>query len=198
MDRENTVIRPIETYYRGYRFRSRLEARWAVFLDHLVGEGNWEYEPEGFSLGNGSYYLPDFRVRCYGKRGKIGDEWFYLYIEVKGQMSEVDASKIDVFSGGYPVLVVGRIPEEGTCFDAEALKAYDGMDGSIVCPFNYSTIDYDYYAAFPAADECGRFYLAGDDCNYIHPEDKARVEAAYAAARQARFEYGESPEADAC
>lgn len=28
-------IKPIETKYKGYRFRSRLEARWAVFFDAL-------------------------------------------------------------------------------------------------------------------------------------------------------------------
>jgi hypothetical protein len=28
-----TQIRAIETRYKGYRFRSRLEARWAVVLD---------------------------------------------------------------------------------------------------------------------------------------------------------------------
>jgi hypothetical protein len=51
-------IKAIETYYRGYRFRSRLEARWAVFLDAL--EVPFEYEPEGYDLGDGIYYLPDF------------------------------------------------------------------------------------------------------------------------------------------
>ena len=40
-------IKPIETYYNGYRFRSRLEARWAVFFDALGVP--YEYEPEGFS-----------------------------------------------------------------------------------------------------------------------------------------------------
>jgi hypothetical protein len=40
----------IETLYRGYRFRSRLEARWAVFFD-VAGIG-WQYEPEGFDLAN--------------------------------------------------------------------------------------------------------------------------------------------------
>ena len=29
------VIKPIETEYLGYRFRSRLEARWAVFFTAL-------------------------------------------------------------------------------------------------------------------------------------------------------------------
>lgn len=43
-------IKPIETLYRGYRFRSRLEARWAVFFD--VAGIAWQYEPEGFDLTN--------------------------------------------------------------------------------------------------------------------------------------------------
>jgi len=51
--------RAIETRYKGYRFRSRLEARWAVLLDTLGLK--WEYEPEGFELPSGRY-LPDFKV----------------------------------------------------------------------------------------------------------------------------------------
>jgi hypothetical protein len=43
-------IKLIETLYRGYRFRSRLEARWAVFFD--VAGVAWQYEPEGFDLTN--------------------------------------------------------------------------------------------------------------------------------------------------
>jgi len=43
-------IKPIETLYRGYRFRSRLEARWATFFD--VAGIAWQYEPEGFDLTN--------------------------------------------------------------------------------------------------------------------------------------------------
>lgn len=61
------TIKVKETYYKGYRFRSRLEARWAVFFDALGVE--YEYEPEGFQLPDGSCYLPDFKVRCYGTRG---------------------------------------------------------------------------------------------------------------------------------
>lgn len=53
-------MKAMETTYRGYRFRSRLEARWAVFFDAM--KLKWEYEPEGFDLGNGVYYLPDFRI----------------------------------------------------------------------------------------------------------------------------------------
>ena len=53
-------IQAIQTTYQGYKFRSRLEARWAVFFDALGLK--WEYEPEGFQLPGGLQYLPDFRV----------------------------------------------------------------------------------------------------------------------------------------
>ncbi len=51
-------MRVIETQYKGCRFRSRLEARWAVFFEACGVK--WEYEPEGYELGDGTCYLPDF------------------------------------------------------------------------------------------------------------------------------------------
>lgn len=53
------MIKPIETVYNGYRFRSRLEARWAVFFDAV--DVKYVYEPEGFLI-NGERYLPDFEI----------------------------------------------------------------------------------------------------------------------------------------
>ena len=50
--------RAIETRYKQRLFRSRLEARYAVLFDAL--EIKWDYEPEGFDLGGGLWYLPDF------------------------------------------------------------------------------------------------------------------------------------------
>jgi hypothetical protein len=52
-----TMLKAIETKYKGCRFRSRLEARWAVFFDAIGIE--WEYEKEGYKLPSG-WYLPDF------------------------------------------------------------------------------------------------------------------------------------------
>lgn len=52
------IIKPIETEYNGYRFRSKLEAQWAVVFDFLGIR--YEYEPEGFELEDGTKYLPDF------------------------------------------------------------------------------------------------------------------------------------------
>lgn len=57
-------IQAIETTYKGYRFRSRLEARWAIFFD-LVGV-HWTYEVEPLNV-NGKAYLPDFRVCLRGQ-----------------------------------------------------------------------------------------------------------------------------------
>jgi hypothetical protein len=51
-------LKPIPTYWAGRYFRSRLEARWAVFFDSLGIA--YEYEKEGYDLGNGLPYLPDF------------------------------------------------------------------------------------------------------------------------------------------
>lgn len=54
-----TTIKAIETRYKGYRFRSRLEARWAVIFDAAGIE--WRYEDEGYDLGGElGWYLPDF------------------------------------------------------------------------------------------------------------------------------------------
>lgn len=50
-------IKAIETHYNGYKFRSRLEARWAVFFDEAGIE--YQYEPKGFTNGK-DCYLPDF------------------------------------------------------------------------------------------------------------------------------------------
>lgn len=50
-------VRAIQTRYAGCHFRSRLEARWAVFFDAIGIE--WLYEPEGYETPHGRY-LPDF------------------------------------------------------------------------------------------------------------------------------------------
>lgn len=57
-------IKPIETRYKGRLFRSRLEARWAVWFD-VLGV-TWEYEKEGFDV-NGRWYLPDFWLPTWNR-----------------------------------------------------------------------------------------------------------------------------------
>jgi hypothetical protein len=71
----NYEIAAIPTTYRGVRFRSRLEARWATFFD-LAG-WQWRYEPIDL---NG--WIPDFWVSfpCGHSECPSTHE---LYIEVK-------------------------------------------------------------------------------------------------------------------
>lgn len=63
-------MNPIQTRYAGYLFRSRLEARFAVFFEKLGV--NYEYEKEGFELDMMTRYLPDFWI----------PEW-QCFIEIK-------------------------------------------------------------------------------------------------------------------
>lgn len=74
------MIKAIETVYKGYRFRSRLEARWAVFFDNFGL--NYQYESEGFDL-DGTWYLPDFHLPEYD-----------LWLEIKPpELPDLEAQK---------------------------------------------------------------------------------------------------------
>jgi hypothetical protein len=71
------------TRYAGYRFRSRTEARWAVFFD-LLGL-HWTYESEGYNLGDIGIYLPDFKVWTKARNdNNIARPSRAIWIEVKG------------------------------------------------------------------------------------------------------------------
>lgn len=71
------MIKAIQTRYDNYHFRSRQEARWAVWFN-AVGLP-YRYELEGFDLGNGVYYLPDFYLPT-----------LVLWVEVKGIFPDHD------------------------------------------------------------------------------------------------------------
>lgn len=131
-------IKAIQTYYNGYKFRSRLEARWAVFFD-TVGI-KYQYEPEGFQLPSG-WYLPDFFLPELN-----------IWVEVKGVMNEEDATKIEEFRQMLAnkklgsLLVLKDIPSEdealnmpgntgGGYFNDEAFSiGWDGPYLPCVCP----------------------------------------------------------------
>ena len=54
-------MNPLPTKFNGTTFRSRTEARWAVFFTCMNWE--WTYENQGFELEAGGHYLPDFEIR---------------------------------------------------------------------------------------------------------------------------------------
>lgn len=68
------TIKALDTEYAGYLFRSRIEARWAVYFDKM--RVSWEYEPTGLDLGSLGWYLPDFYLPAYD-----------AYIEIKPNKS---------------------------------------------------------------------------------------------------------------
>ena len=129
-------MKPIPTKYKGCLFRSRLEARWAVFFDAL--ELKWEYEREGFQLQNGAWYLPDFH---------LPDQ--QMWLEIKGnQPTEKDLWKVFYFqtelwesrerSGEYDAvfILLGDIPYPHP------------KTGNAISSF------FDYFPALPRADYC--------------------------------------------
>lgn len=77
---DSSSPQPIPTEYAGLKFRSRLEARWALFFDlHNI---QWRYEAEGYELPSGRY-LPDFVLPECG-----------TFIEVRGDISRVDVDHL--------------------------------------------------------------------------------------------------------
>jgi hypothetical protein len=91
------TIAPIETTWNGYRFRSRTEARWGVFL--TAARIRFEYEAEGVKLASGPY-LPDFRLTDLA-----------VWLEIKGaQPTERELSlcqELSAASGDAVLLAVG-------------------------------------------------------------------------------------------
>ncbi len=204
-------INPIETRYRGYRFRSRLEARWAVFMDHL--EIRWEYEPQGFVV-DGRPYLPDFRLIDCG-----------TWVEVKGREEDLDkelmlsaAVELPEARDGFPtLLMLGLIPEppkgEIPSWSWIGLTPF----WTDVDEWGNPTADAeripgdDYWVFTPApfsghplrrADTSGATPVVCGEDGWLEPSgdlettvalSKRHLEPdAYRAARSARFEHGES------
>lgn len=170
------MIKVIETKYKGYFFRSRLEARWAVFFDFLGIE--WEYEKEGFDLGEGLRYLPDFWLPDIGLRTTKGGG---LWVEVKGDedISDRDSRKIHKFSEQQEfgiALLIGPVDNgfdqhhevRAGCWD-EGMAWMKCRDCNRV-KFENSN----YYKC----ESCGGSYCSND-----HPSLEKAVEAA----RSARF-----------
>ena len=194
-------IKAIETVYNGYRFRSRLEARWAIFMDRAGIP--YFYEPEGFILPDGTRYLPDF----YLPDSKT-------FVECKGIMTPTDEHKINMF-----------IEESRRDFllvhNDLTFQACDNWDG------NYYTLAKPSQSVLCQCLNCGKKYfmgwtaswmckccgvhegdghfvplLDGDGDHFCYSAngqcatpgyDNAEIVGALFAAKQARFEHGEKP-----
>lgn len=111
-------IKAIPTTAFGCRFRSRLEARWAVLFDTLGWP--WEYEPQGFALPSGNY-LPDFRVM----RPKTEPVWF----EVKPSSDDREDLRwpeLAIMTGKLVIVVRGMHRTGDDCASQHSTNVYTG------------------------------------------------------------------------
>ena len=192
----NSQIKAIPTRYNGNEFRSRLEARWAVFFDQMgikyeyEGEGYECHFPSGFHLN----YLPDFKLknvvwsplneRCRKNTGCV-------FVEVKGvdafdEIKREDRLKMEAFAMHYPLIVLGNLPKDiDEVFSyRDALSSYVYLDGTdCKCFF---------------AD--GGTWAAGQIClsNMARTRrgGREKIDDALAIARMAKFEFNEPPGTD--
>lgn len=186
---------PIETAYEGRLFRSRLEARWAVFLDAL--EVEWEYEREGYALPSG-WYLPDFWLPRHRA-------WLEIKGDAPSSREEVLASELARHTGSVVYLFFGDMDAAVRERNAGGY-AYrpDGTRGERhlwhECPTCWtlnvvSGAAAGYHRCGPASDRAG----SADGPGRPHGLQRwtPRLEAAYGRATRARFEHGATPGAAA-
>lgn len=183
-----TTIKAIETEYAGCRFRSRLEARWAVFFDHL--SIRWNYEPEGIDI-DGMRYLPDFQL----------PDLAGLYIEVKGVMDKRGMEKVlRLAAAGHGVMVVrdiprpddggphfllyGRIREQVARWSVSFFT--DSRGGSTIQPFGWPQREIKPDDPEHVAEQVDAVNKIGTFGDVMHPLDP--MASAFGAARSARFD----------
>lgn len=182
------TIKAIETLYHGCKFRSRLEARWAVFFGSLGAR--WQYEPQGFLL-DGIPYLPDFWIPLIGSwagpypEGNPPEKGFWVEIKpTTPTEEELRLCRLLSRGTGHCVyLVAGQVGRGEFC----SYKFHRSREEPFLS--EYKT-DEPYYLRDLSPSFI--FYLV---CEASPPDAFApdRIEAAYTAARSARFEHGETP-----
>lgn len=185
-------MKAIETLYNGCKFRSRLEARWAVFFD--AAGIRYVYEPQGFELDDGTYYLPDFYLpELCSRHGEHG-----IYAEIKGELTRGDIHKAEQFSRHKPLILLRNLPPQGSKDLSDNDNSYN------IGTFAYLERDYDeqpnWYNAYFYKRNDGKIALCdfNDDWyydNYGGFDGFDCFGAAFDRARQARFEHGETPKA---
>lgn len=196
------TIKAIETRYAGCRFRSRLEARWAVAFDYLGIR--WEYEPQGMEVSNRLrldglpetwHYLPDFWLPDYN-----------LWAEVKGQLdlhldlarflsaaAHISCTSYGGCGDGGDILLLGPIPRpRRSSYLPSHLHMHKG--DLLLTGWAFGRWDTDPHGqnvSTFAGDDSGNIYSGPEIVAGQHAEIDQRIADAYAAARSARFEHGE-------
>ena len=163
------MLKAIETRYNGYRFRSRLEARWGIFFDTLGVE--YLYEHEGFDLGELGYYLPDFYIPKWDCFAEVKPQQFTEEEFNKCLKLPIECLLLDV---GTPLVNYGYY-----CVGQYTGNSYK----------NYLKIEeFMRVILGPSADKGRLWFLLGES-----PDDYYLNYDPEIAAKEARFEHGETP-----
>lgn len=170
------------TVYAGITFRSRLEARWAVFMD-AVGV-QWTYEPERIQLPTGGTYLPDFVTRDGA------------YIEVKGAEENLDKPYLIRAAAVLGHLsILGPIPEcrRGAPIRTILVSPRDAVADHVRLLRAWA----DYRPDADCSGTCFGYEESMDPEHWLSPgilelRPCRTGNCPYDAARGARFEHGES------
>jgi hypothetical protein len=189
MDGEQRIkmntIKAIDTSYGNCLFRSRLEARWAVFFDALGIK--WNYELEGFEFTSGGKairYLPDFYLPD-----------FPLYVEIKPSYKFLDKAYVymlESFSENYSILLIIGEPKN---YEMQ----YFGMEvddsGGGICVVDVKWRILDEIPTLLARSNKIRTFYVDNDCsvsiNNIKCSGFDAVNTAIEKAQSKRFEYGD-------
>lgn len=186
-------VKAIDTHYAGHRFRSRLEARWAVFMDHLRLE--WVYEPDGYKLPSGKY-LPDFWLPGWECWLEIKPEApTEIELQLCAELSQATTFPA-VFGIGLPTTKPMRLYCTDTCESGGGVMWWDAQmsirkDGELCLCIEDATDDFvfwrgDYSKTFHAAEIVA-------ECSVFAPDGSMPISRAADAAKSARFEFGQTP-----
>lgn len=195
-------IQAIETLYKGYRCRSRLEARWLYFLD-LIGM-RYEYEPQGF-CADGIWYLPDIYIPAYHTFIGVKNESVYEDEDLRAEARR----KIEAICGAcleYAGVIVYGDPLTSRC-ESYCFLSSEMCSGTDWVPVFFEYIRDDkasgagicYNGEVLMRTYAGTMMYEGFEdistSNYAYvPDLKDLMLRAKLRARGARFEHGENPE----
>lgn len=123
--------RAIQTRYAGCHFRSRLEARWAVFFDTLGIK--WEYEAQGYECfwrldmhyDDTFRWLPDFYLPELNQLVEVKGTWdtqeCWRFLNAFASLGTCHGD-----GDGYSVVVAGPIPSPSDAWSPWTLHFHKG------------------------------------------------------------------------
>ncbi len=174
MTTDPSTLKAIDTYWDGLMFRSRLEARWAVFYDHLGIK--YEYEKEGYDLGGGIWYLPDFWLPIQNCFVEVKPVW-----PIPGCLERIKAERLAIASGLPVAIAYGNIG---------SIDSQDWPNHHLIyCPCDGMT-DLVENVSWNQCMRCGQLdvFCGRCNCKLAFNEEADDLLIAYRMARQMRFE----------